>query len=211
MTTSTPTAPRSHRPAPAPVLVRGLLTCLSLTALLGIAGVLSASFGETGARVLTSTLLVGLYCMFCLADTAVLDTRYRAVGTAGISAASTALAQGLFLIWALGDDVPGDTLWLVARGFLLTAIVAFALAHAALVLRLDLADLSTAARVRTGTLVLVGAVAGLLVAAVIHPGLAEGPAYWRLLGVLAILDVLGTACLPVLARLDSALAAGSAR
>lgn len=203
MTTHAPTAPRSPRPGGlAPVLVRGLLTCLSLTALLGIVGVLSASFGETSVRVLISTLLAGLYCMFCLADTSVLDTPYRAVGAAGISAASTALAQGLFLIWTVGDETPGDTLWLVARGFLLTAIVAFALAHAALVLRLDIAGLSGAARRRAATLLLLGSVAALLVAAVIAPELAEGGVYWRLLGVLAILDVLGTACLPVLARLD---------
>jgi hypothetical protein len=204
MTSHAPTAPRSTRPGGfAPVLVRGLLTCLSLTALLGIVAVASASFGETSVRVLTSTLLIGLYCMLCLADTSVLDTRYRAVGAAGISAASTALAQGLFLIWSVGDEVPGDTLWLVARGFLLTAVVSFALAHAALVLRLDVTVPSTAARIRTATLVLVGAVAALLGAAVVHPELAEGGAYWRLLGVLAILDVLGTACLPVLARLDA--------
>lgn len=203
MTTHTSTAVRSTRSAGlAPALVRGLLTCLSLTALLGIVGVLSASFGETSVRVLVSTLLVGLYCMFCLADTSVLDTRYRAVGAAGISAASTALAQGLFLIWSVGEETPGDTLWLVARGFLLTAIVAFALAHAALVLRLDIAGRSTTARLRTATLLLLGSVAAMLVAAVIHPALAEGGVYWRLLGVLAILDVLGTACLPVLARLD---------
>lgn len=216
MTTHTSTAVRSTRPRGlAPALVRGLLTCLSLTALLGIVGVLSASFGETSVRILTSTLLVGVYCMFCLADTSVLDTRYRAVGAAGISAASTALAQGLFLIWSVGDEMPGDTLWLVARGFLLTAIVAFALAHAALILRLDVAALSTAARIRTATLVLLGSVAALLVATVIHPELAEGGAYWRLLGVLAILDVLGTTCLPVLARhearLDARLDAGSTR
>lgn len=95
MTSPAPTAPRSHPPGGlAPVLVRDLLTCVSLTALLA------------------------------------------------------ALAQGLFLIWSVGE-MPGDTLWLVARGFLLTAIVAFALAQAALVLRLDVAPPSTAARVRT--------------------------------------------------------------
>ena len=68
-----------------------------------------------------------------------LDTRFRGVGGAGIAAATTALAQGLFLIWAVDDRLPGDTWFLVARGFLLAAIVAFALAHAALLLRIDLA------------------------------------------------------------------------
>lgn len=204
MTSSAPTAPRSTRPGGlAPVLVRGLLGCLTLTAFLAIVAVLSASFGETSFRVLISTLLIGAYCMLCLADTSVLDSRYRAVGAAGISAATTALAQGLFLIWSVGDEMPDDTLWLVARGFLLTGIVAFALAHAALVLRLDIAAHSNDARIRTATLILLGSVAALLVAAVVHTELAESGGYWRLLAVLAILDVLGTACVPVLARLDA--------
>lgn len=204
MTLTAPIAPRSTRPGGLkPVLVRGLLACLSLTALLGVYAVLTASFDETGARVLSSTLLTGLYCMFCLADVSVLDTRYRTVGTVGISAASTALVQGLFLIWSIGDELPGDTLWLIARGFLLTAVVAFALAHASLLLRLDIAATTAAARIRTGTLLLLGTVASVLGATVVHPELAASGAYWRLLGVLGILDVLGTVCLPVLARLDA--------
>jgi hypothetical protein len=200
--TTAPTAPRSSRPGGLrPTLVRGLLTCLSLTALLGIYAVLTASFDETGARVLTSTLLTGLYCLLCLADVSVLDTRYRAVGLVGLSAATTALAQGLVLVWSIGDDLPDDTLWLVARSFLLTGVVAVAVAHVALLLRLDLPAGGAPARLRTATLVVVGAVAALLAAAVVQPDLGAGGGYWRLLGTLGILDVLGTACLPVVARL----------
>ena len=88
-----------------------------------------------------------------------------------------------------------------ARSFLLTGVVAVALAHAALLLRLDLPAGGSSARLRTATLVVVGTVAALLAAAVVQPDLAAGGGYWRLLGTLGILDVLGTACLPVLARL----------
>ncbi len=204
MTSTATLVPRSPRPGGlAPVLVRGLLACLSLTALLGVYAVLTASFDETSTRILISTLLVGLYCMFCLADVSVLDTRYRAVGTAGISAATTALVQGLFLIWSVGEELPDDTLWLVARGFLLTAVVAFALAHTALLLRLDVLPASPVLRIRTTTLLVLGTVATMLAAAVVHPELAGGAPYWRLLGALAIVDVLGSACLPVLTRLDA--------
>lgn len=197
-------AARPTRPGgPKPFFVRGLLLCLSTTAAIGIYALLTGSFNETGVRVLTSTLLVGLSCMFCLADLSVLDTRHRAVGSIGISAATTALVQGLFLIWAVDTGVPGDTWFLVARGFFLAAILAFALAHAALLLRIVLPDSGSIAAVRAATLTTMGVVALLLSAPVVESGLADTGGYWRLVGALAILDVLGTVSLPVLARLDA--------
>lgn len=186
-----------------PFFVRGLLSCLSGTAAIGIYGLLAGSFNSTGVRILGSTLLVGLFCILALAAVSVLDTRYRPVGVVGISSAGTALVQGLLLIWAVGDDMPGDTMFLLARGFFLAGILAFALAHAALLLRLDLAGSGPIAAVRAATLTTMSFVALLLAAPILHTEIWENDGYWRLLGALAILDALGTVALPVLARVET--------
>ncbi|MBA3743095.1 hypothetical protein [Sporichthya sp.] len=204
MTITEPIAPVSIRPGGLkPFFVRGLLTCLSGTAAIGIYAVLVGSFSSTGVRILTSTLLVGIFCMLSLIAVSVLDTRFRSVGTAGISTACTALAQGLFLIWSVGDEMPDDTMFLLARGFFLAGIVAVALAHAALLLRIDLAGSGPITAVRAATLTTMTFVAVLVAAPLVHTEVWDHGAYWRLLGSLAILDVLGTVCLPVLARFEA--------
>src|SRR5689334_3846435 len=87
--------------------VRGLLGCLTATAVIGILALLTGSFDETGARVLGSTWLIGLFCMLSLADLTVLDTPRRAVGTAGIAGAAAALVAGLTFVWSVSDDWNG--------------------------------------------------------------------------------------------------------
>lgn len=205
-------AARSTRPGGLkPLFVRGLLLCLSTTAAIGIYALLAGEFHETGVRVLTSTLLVGVFCMLCLADVGVLEGPHRAVGSAGISCAGTALVQGLFLIWAVAEDEPGHTWFLVARGCVLAGIVAVALAHAALLLQIDLAGSNALAGVRAATLTTMGVVALMLCAPLIEVDLADTDGYWRLVGALAILDVLGTVSLPVLARFGIQNSARSTR
>jgi hypothetical protein len=184
-----------------PYLVRGLLGCLCLTAAIGICALLAGSFDATGARVLGTTWLVGLFCMFSLADLTVAETRHRAVGVAGIAAGATATGIGLVLIWTAGDDW-GDGVAAELRAFGIAAIAAVALAHASLLLRLDLHGADPVAAVRAATLTVLTIVATLMAAPIVDIGLAGSDGYWRLLGALAILDVLGTASLPVLARGD---------
>lgn len=182
-----------------PLLVRSLLGCLSGTAALAIYAVLTASFDETAARVLVSTLLVGLYCVLCLACLTVLDGRRRAVGAGGMLAASGALVCGLALVWEIGGDWDDDSFPLLLRAFLICAVLAFALAHAALLLRLTVDRLTG---LRSAVLTCVSLVATMLIASILSTEVLEATGYWRLLGVLAILDVLGSICLPVMTRIE---------
>jgi hypothetical protein len=196
-------APPATGPAgPRPYFVRGLLGCLTATAGIGIVALLTGSFDETGARVLGSTWLVGLFCMLCLADLTVLDTPRRAVGTGGIAAAAAALGLGLTFIWSLRDDW-NDGLEVEARAFLVTGVLAVALAHASLLLRINLRSQDSLAAVRAATLTVLSIVATMCAAPAVSYDVADSEGYWRLLGVLAILDVLGTVSLPVLARFET--------
>lgn len=195
-TTDRPTA--SPRPAGLKTaLVRSLLLCLSGTAALAIYAVLTPSFNETAVRVLASTLLVGLFCMLCLACLTVLDSAYRMVGAGGTAAATGALASGLWLTWGTPDwdswEIPG-----LVRTFLFCCVLAFACAHAALLLRVCGHVLGG---LRAAVLACLALVATMMCAAIFNTDMTESDGYWRLLGVLGILDVLGTVCLPVLARL----------
>lgn len=195
-TTDRPTA--SLRPAGLKtVFVRSLLVCLSGTAALAIYALLTASFNLTAVRILASTLLLGLFCMPCLACLTVLDTAYRMVGAAGLAAATGALGSGLWLTWGSHDwdnwEVPG-----LVRSFLFCAVLAVAFAHAALLLRVCGSALGG---LRAAVLACLALVATMMCAAIFNTDMTEADGYWRLLGVLAILDVLGTVCLPVLARL----------
>jgi hypothetical protein len=198
MTSTTDLQPSSTRPAgPKTLLVRTLLGCLSGTAALAIYAVLTASFDQTAVRILLSTLLVGLFCMLCLACLTVFDGRFKVVGVAGMAAATGALASGLTLTWGVDDDWDGGALPVFVRGFLLCAVAAFACAHAALLLRLDVERLGG---LRATVLACLALVATMLAVAVLSTDVLEVEGYWRLLGVLAILDVFGTVALPVLAR-----------
>ncbi|MGQ0843308.1 MAG: hypothetical protein ACT4QF_04155 [Sporichthyaceae bacterium] len=195
MTSTTDLPTRSA--GPKTLLVRALLGCLAGTAALAIYAVLTASFDETAVRVLLSTLLVGLFCVLCLACLTVLDGRFRGVGAVGMLTATGALGSGLILTWGADDDWDGDALPILIRGFLLCAVVAFACAHAALLLRLNLDRLGG---LRATVLACLALVATMLGAAIVSTDVLDAEGYWRLLGVLAILDVLGTVTLPVLAR-----------
>ncbi|MGQ0463919.1 MAG: hypothetical protein ACT4QG_01240 [Sporichthyaceae bacterium] len=197
MTSTTDLRPTA---APKSFLVRGLLGCLAGTAAIASYAVLTASFDETAARVLGSTLLVGLFCMLCLANLTVLESRFKAVGAAGIVTASGALASGLALTWGLAADWDTPAMPPLIRTFLLCSVAGFAAAHAALLLRLDVGRLGG---LRATVLTCLGLVAAMLCAAIASSQALESEGFWRLLGVLAILDVLGTVCLPVLARFDN--------
>ena len=197
---TTTTEPQANEAKP--YFVRGLLGCLTLTAAIGIFALLTGSFDETGARVLGSTWLVGLFCMLSLANLTVLDSARRIVGTAGIAAAATALMLGLAFVWAIRDDWNG-TLEFEARAFLVTGVAAVALAHVSLLLRIDLHGLDSLAAVRAATLTVLTLVAIMFAAPAISFDIADSDGYWRVLGALAILDALGTVALPVLARFET--------
>jgi hypothetical protein len=168
-----------------------IIVSLSITALIGIATLLTGSFGETQGRIMLTTLIIGAASVVALCDLAVLGRRVWAVGVAGLCAAMLALITALFLVWGDGSSE------VLVKTSGLAAIAAASIAHASLLL--PLAE-RRRALVRTGLLITVALIALLLVllyVAILSDGDVWSDGYAKLVGTVAILDVLGTIVLPV--------------
>jgi len=179
-----------------------IIVSLSLTALVGIVTLLTASFGEVQGKIILTTLLVAGFSITALCHLAVVGRALRIVGYVGIGMSALALITGTVLIWGSWDNW-SDGWEDLLKTFAVVAILAVSLAHANLLLLLEGRRSSL---VRVGLFVTVGMIA-LLALLIILPIVTEGQIpgdngepYFRFLGVVAILDALGTIVLPVVAR-----------
>lgn len=190
------TSGRTARPSPlrrvALVLVLG---SFSIAALLGIATLLTgSSFGENQAKILLTTLATGLASLAVLACFSTLDTRFQPVGVLGALLALVPLGFALYLIWARWDDGASESLF---EWFFVTITVAVTLAQVCLLL----AAAGNVRRLRWLLWTTVG-LAGLMAVVLtgMFRGWISGDEHWRWIGVLAILDVLGTILTIAMAR-----------
>ncbi|AYF96990.1 ribbon-helix-helix domain-containing protein [Protaetiibacter intestinalis] len=184
------------------VAVIAIIVSLVVAAALGIFALLSGDFGQLQGQILLTTLTVAAFGTTALCHLAVVRRAVRAVGYVGIAVSVGAAASALVLIWyyigSQWDD--GATFWWKALAVL--SIAALSLAQANLLLLLaDRPQL--AIRIALGiTLVAIAVVAVMLAVPTLSdgeiPGYENGETYWRIFGVIAILDVLGTIALPVL-------------
>lgn len=179
-----------------------IIVSLSIAALFGIVTLLTGEFGEVQGKVLLTTLLLAAFSITALCHLAVVGRTLRVVGYAGIVVSGIAFVLGAVLIWRSWDS--WDESWdVILRVFGVFAVLAVSFAHANLLLLL--AERRNPV-VRIGLFVTVGLIALLALLIILPiatngdiPG-DNGEAYSRLLGVVAILDVLGTIVLPVLGR-----------
>jgi hypothetical protein len=178
-----------------------IIVSLSLTALVGIVTLLTATFGEVQGKIILTTLLVAGFSITALCHLAVVGRALRVVGFVGIGVSVLALATGAILIWSSWDN--STEVWgNVLKAFFVFGILAVSLAHANLLLLLE--DRRSLA-IRYGliaTVVMIAALAALIIIPIVTDGRIPGDndGYWRALGVIAILDALGTIVLPVLSR-----------
>jgi hypothetical protein len=166
-----------------------VIVSFSLAALMGIIALVGGgNFGETEGRVLLTTVIVGVESVAMLCYLALAGHRLAVVGAAGALVSLVAFALALWLTWG-HSMVDGDALWTT---FGVAVTVAASLAQASLLLAL-------AGKHRIGP-GLVATLAAITVVAVmtsipILDGSELSDAYWRVFGVVAILDVLGTVVL----------------
>lgn len=179
------------------MIVRLTIGSFSVAALLGVVALLGGgAFGRTEGRVLLTTLLVGVASVAVLCYLATGGTPFQAVGVAGGVVVVVPVVTALALIWGdLGPD-PDD---LVGRTFGVGTTVSATLAQASLLLVLGGRARSAVRWLLAGTLVLAAVLAvGLSVILVVQDD-PPGPVL-RGLGVVAILDVLGTVVVSALSR-----------
>ena len=178
-------------PSTAPVrrwIVRITIGSFSLAALLGIVALLSGGeFGETEGRILLTTLLVGVVSIAVLCYLTTAGRRSQPVGVIGGAIVLVPLVTGLLLIWA-GSDGSSDAL---VKTFAIGGIVAATVAQICLLLAPEGRGASLARRMLTATIGLAALLAVLtsLLVLGVHPG---DDGFYRGVGVVAILDVLGT-------------------
>lgn len=177
----------------------GIIVSLVVAAGLGIFALLSGEFGDVQARVLGTTLTFAAFGTTALCHLATVSRRVRAVGFAGIAASVIAATCALVLIWA---DSLGETWEAILKGLVLAAIAAVSLAQANLLLLLT-GRPHRLIRVTLGVTLAAIAVVAVMIAVPLLtdndiPGDDAGEVYWRIFGVIAILDALGTIALPIL-------------
>ena len=179
--------------------IYGIIISFSAAALVGIVALLGGDFGETQGKILLTTVLFGAFSITALCHLAIADRAMRVVGILGLLASGVGLVTGMVLIWRSWDS-PGVDDWF--RVFATAGIVAVSFAHANLLLLLAGRQRAAIRYGLMATLVAIGIVAIMLIVPVVTngdiPG-QDGDLYWRVFGVVAILDVLGTVVVPVLA------------
>jgi hypothetical protein len=160
----------------------------SLAALMGVlALVAGGGFGELETKVLLTTLVVGSASVCVLCYLATSETAYAVVGAVGGAAAVATTLVALVLVWSSWENYgPPDE---VVRGFGIGVVVSLSLAQACMLLGVAGRRSSTSGLLAL-TLALVGIMALLLTGVILSEPESDG--VWRLIGVVAILDVLGT-------------------
>lgn len=198
--------PRQPAP-PAASVVKGvrraaiiaIIVSLALAALLGIVALLSGEFGEVQGKVLLTTLTIAAFGTTALCHLAVVTRSVRLVGFLGIAASAGAALCALVLIWADWSTWTDTEGWWKALGVLTVAAVSLAQANLLLLL---VGRPQRLIRIALGvTLVALAIVAVMIVVPILTDGEVpgdDGDTYWRVFGVLAILDALGTIALPIL-------------
>jgi hypothetical protein len=213
MTTSQDTVRHGHRGRPAAPrhrtsgvrqwIVRTTIAAFSVAALMGIAALLRpGSFGQTEGNVLLTTLLVGTVSIAVLCYLSTAGGRYQPVGVAGGVAVVVPFVTGLLLIWMRASDTTGDT---IVKVFGVGTVVAATLAQASLMLSLGSRAEQRVKQTIWATLGL-AAVLAVMVSLLILGLDPSSDFYVRVLGVVAILDVLGTVVATALARFGTARA-----
>lgn len=172
------------------LVVTVVIGSFSLAALLGIVALLGGgNFGETEGRVLLTTIIVGVESVAVLCYLSLSGSRWSFVGASGAVVSLVAFGLALWLTWGGEDVFDGEGPWKV---FGIAVTLAASAAQASLLLAL-----CGRTRVGAGLAATLGAIALVAVMIVIPivdgSGLDDG--YWRVFGVVAILDVLGTVVL----------------
>lgn len=171
------------------VIVRTTIGSFSLAALMGIIALLGGGdFGATQGRVLLTTLLVGVVSIAVLCYLVTAGRRSQPLGVAGGVVVLVPFATALLMIWGNLDHGPSEGL---VRTFGVGTVVAATIAQCCLLLAMAQSARPAVRRVLIGTLAL-AAVLAVLVSALITGYEPDGDAYYRLIGVVGILDVLGT-------------------
>ena len=179
------------------VLLIATIAALSLTALIAIAALIAAEFGDTELRILATTAGFGFSTLLAMRGTVLLDQgRHQTLARAVIGFSALAFIVELWPVWINSDD---SAPW---KSYVCVIAVAVALAQIAGMLGRRRASDPPSIRVLIWA---AGSFAVTVAAMAILAALAEisEAGYYQLFGVVVVLNVLAIALQPVVRRLGS--------
>lgn len=182
------------------VFLISLIVALSISALLGIIIFLEGNFDEIQFKILLTTLTIGGFSLTGLCCATLLDKkRFSGFAVFGIIVSVWGFLFITSLIWDIVNWYSYDNLW---KFMLITIILAFSTAHSCLLLLIksekDIVNVSLST-----TLLFISFVALELIALILVEFNIDSIMWYRVLGVFAILDVLGTIVTPILLKVTS--------
>lgn len=168
------------------ILLQGIVASLTATALLAVGILLFGDFGETEGRILGTTAMLAGYGLLALPAGFLLDQgRLRGLAWALLALAVAGFSLGATAVWTDAGDAFG-------RVVLTVTVFAVAATQTA-------AQLAGRRTTRTLFPLSVGLVLVVaLMATAAAWGEVESGVYWRVLGAIAVLDVLTVALQPIL-------------
>ena len=173
-----------------------MIISLSISALIGIFVFLFGDFGYIEVRLLLATLTIGGYSLTGLCCSILYEKRkFTPLALSGII---ISLIGFLFTVLVIWDAIDFEDFW---RVLLIFIILAVSTAHSCLLLLIK-SKKSLVNGSLLATIVFIFIVALMLIIIVIDE-FDVGEFYFRLLGVFAILDVLGTIVTPILNKVYS--------
>ncbi len=186
-------------PAIRTIIIRLTIGSFSIAALMGIFALLKGGeFSETQGNVLMTTLLVGVVSIAILCYLTTAGTPSQPVGILGGIVVPIPTVLCLVLIW-FNDGTGNDWLW---KALGVSTTLAVSLAHVCLLLSLTRRSSAGVRKVLYATLAAITVVAAMIIVPIIIED-GFGDWYWRIFGVIAILDVLGTVTVAAMAKFGS--------
>jgi hypothetical protein len=179
--------------------LRVLVVSLCVTAGLAILTLLFGEFDETAGRIVATTAFISLYSLMALPGGSLLDRGwYTALGWITLAACGVALLLALNLVWGDWEDT-SETSWKLVA---IATVVAGAFAQgSAVTWRLRPEDSPTLVRLYGVSLVTGCALALMIINAVLNE--VESGGYYRVLGALAVANLLVAVLQPVIRRMGT--------
>ncbi|MDP2695713.1 MAG: hypothetical protein Q8O87_00480 [bacterium] len=179
-----------------------LIASLSIGALIAIFIFLfTDGFGEAEIKILLTTLAIGFFSLTGLCSSALYERqKYKVVSVAGVitSLASFVITTGIIweiIQWWNIDEFP-------TKSWMILIVLSISLAHSSLLLLVQ--SEQKAVRISLiATLIFIALTATTLILMILYRFGDIDIFYYRLLGVFAVLDVLGTIVTPILKKVYS--------
>lgn len=174
------------------------IASLSISALIAILVFLFGNFGETEFKLLFTTLTLGVYSLTGLCSSVLYDRKkYLSLSFSGIT---VSVIGFLITVGAIWEIVEFHDVWKLVIIFI---IVAVSVAHSSILL-LARSDKNSINICLSATIIFISIIALMLIHLVLNEfSYRTDEFFYRLLGVFAVLDVLGTIVTSILRKFNT--------